>query len=160
MHPPETGSAAPLFNLSDQDEKTFKLADCLGKFVVIYFYPKAMTSGCTTQACDLRDNWQKLLDLDVIVVGISADAPKLLNKFKAKENLPFILLSDPDHEVATRYGTWQEKSMYGRKYMGIARETFILDRSGSIIEVLRKVKPSTHVADVISAINKHSSQIT
>jgi len=153
----QIGSFAPNFSLYDQDEKLVNLKDSLGKFMVIYFYPKALTPGCTTQACDIRDNWQQLLDLGVIVYGISPDKPKLLNKFKVQENLPFTLLSDFEHQVAERYGTWQEKSMYGRKYMGMARDTYILDRLGMIIGVLHKVKPADHIKDVLAIISKHSS---
>lgn len=149
------GDKAPLFGLPNQDSTTIHLADLLGRFVVIYFYPKAMTPGCTTQACGIRDNWSKLQGINTTVLGISPDAPKLLKKFKDVENLPFDLLSDSNHSVAEAYGTWQEKSMYGRTYMGMARDTLVLDPNGTIIGVLQKVKPATHMDDVLDIIHSH-----
>lgn len=152
---PSIGTHAPGFTLPNQDGTLIKLADLLGQFVVIYFYPKALTSGCTVQACAIRDNWEQLQRSGTHVIGISPDSPKLLKKFKDTENLPFDLLSDSEHKVAEAYGTWQQKSMYGRTYMGMARDTFILDQKGTIISVLRKVSPATHIHDVMTVISQH-----
>lgn len=155
MTTPLVGAKAPPFTLSDQDGNMRNLKDYLGQFVVIYFYPKAMTPGCTTQACGIRDNWKTLTDKGVQVLGISPDAPKLLNKFKDTYVLPFDLLSDSEHTVAEAYGTWQEKSMYGKKYMGVMRDTFVLDPDGTIISVLQKATPKTHVDDILKVIDSH-----
>jgi peroxiredoxin Q/BCP len=157
MTRPTVGEKAPLFSLPNQDGITVNLADSLGRFVVIYFYPKALTPGCTTQACGLRDNWKTLTHQGLTVFGISPDSPKLLHKFKEKESLPFDLLSDTEHKVADIYGTWVEKSMYGRKYMGMARDTFILGPDGTVINVLQKVQPGQHVEAILKAVSVFSS---
>lgn len=151
----QVGSPAPLFTLSDQDGIARNLNDYLSQFVVIYFYPKAMTPGCTTQACGIRDNWSALLGKGVAVLGISPDKPKLLSRFKEEYTLPFDLLSDINHEVAEAYGTWQEKSMYGKTYMGMMRDTFIINSEGLIISVLHKVTPKTHFEDIMNVIDSH-----
>lgn len=149
------GDLAPHFSLENQDGKVKKLTDYLGRFVVIYFYPKALTPGCTTQACDLRDNWATLKAKGIEVIGISPDATKLLKKFTDTQNLPFELLSDCDHSVCEAYGTWQEKSMYGKTYMGVMRDSFILDPNGTVISVLHKVNPKTHVQDILREIDQY-----
>lgn len=136
------------------------LKDSLGQFVVIYFYPKALTPGCTTQACDLRDNWKKLQHEGISVFGVSPDAPKLLRKFKDVENLPFDLLSDSEHIAANLYETWVEKSMYGRKYMGMARDSFLLAPDGRVFSVLQKVQPGEHVEKILKAVSQYKSQNT
>jgi peroxiredoxin Q/BCP len=148
-----TGDPAPIFALPNQDDIMTDLAVSLGQFVVIYFYPKAMTSGCTTQACSIRDNWTLLSDKGIKVFGISPDKPKILKKFKELEKLPFDLLSDGEHTAAKLYGTWIEKSMYGRSYMGMSRDTFIIKPDGTLLSVLRKVKPSEHVDIILKALS-------
>ncbi|RYG62138.1 MAG: thioredoxin-dependent thiol peroxidase [Alphaproteobacteria bacterium] len=153
MTRPGVGDKAPLFKLPNQDGVMTDLADSLGQLVVIYFYPKALTSGCTVQACDLRDSWKVLQKQGIRVYGISPDQPKLLKNFQEVEQLPFDLLSDNDHKVAELYGTWQEKSMYGRKYMGMARDSFLIGRDGTVISVLQKVKPAEHVGQIIEAFS-------
>ncbi len=156
MTRPTVGDKAPLFKLMNQDGVMTDLADSLGQLVVIYFYPKALTSGCTVQACGLRDNWKTLENQGIKVFGISPDQPKLLKKFQEVEQLPFDLLSDFEHKVAELYGTWQEKSMYGRKYMGMARDSFLLGRDGTVIEVLQKVKPAEHVDAILKAFSAYN----
>lgn len=157
MTRPDVGDKAPLFKLPNQDGVMTDVADSLGQLIVIYFYPKAMTSGCTVQACDLRDNWKTLEKQGIRVFGISPDAPNLLKKFQEVENLPFPLLSDAEHKVAELYGTWQEKSMYGRKYMGMARDSFLIGRDGTIIKMLQKIKPSEHVGQILEAFYEYDS---
>jgi peroxiredoxin Q/BCP len=147
------GDIAPMFKLKNQDGNMTDVADSLGQLIVIYFYPKALTPGCTTQACDLRNNWKVLEKHNIKVFGISPDKPELLKKFQQVERIPFQLLSDFNKEVANIYGTWQEKSMYGRKYMGMSRDTFIIDRDGSIISMLRNVKPKDHFKSIITTLH-------
>lgn len=160
MTRPTVGDKAPPFSLRNQDGVMTDLRDSLGQLVVIYFYPKALTSGCTVQACDLRDNWKTLENQGIKVFGISPDQPKLLKKFQEVEKLPFTLLSDSDHKIGELYGTWQEKSMYGRKYMGMARDSFLLGRDGTVISVLQKVKPAEHIASILKEFSAHSGQIS
>lgn len=149
------GDLAPDFTLLNQDEKPINLKKFEGKYVVIYFYPKALTPGCTIQACQLRDHLSELQHYGITVLGISADPPKLLKKFQSTENLNFDLLSDPDHKVIENYGAWQEKSMYGKHYMGIARMSYILAPDQTVCHVLPKVSPKTHVQDVIKFFINH-----
>ncbi|PZP40009.1 MAG: thioredoxin-dependent thiol peroxidase [Pseudomonas fluorescens] len=158
MTQPAVGDLAPTFTLLNQDENPVNPLDSLSRFVVIYFYPKALTSGCTVQACAIRDNWNDLINRGITIYGVSPDSPKLLRKFKDSENLPFDLLSDPEHTAAEFYGTWQEKSMYGRKYMGMARQTFIVGPDKTIIITMHKVNTSTHVSDLIKAIDLYLSE--
>jgi thioredoxin-dependent peroxiredoxin len=153
MQPLQAGDTAPRFQLPNQDGTMTDLKDFLGRFVVIYFYPKALTSGCTTQACGIRDRWDVLQSKGISVIGISPDPLKLLKKFKDAEDLPFDLLSDSDHVAANLYGTWVEKSMYGRKYMGMARDSFIISPEGTIITVLHKVQPGAHVDLILKSLN-------
>lgn len=140
---------APAFKLLNQKDEYVSLADLKGKWVVLYFYPKALTPGCTTQAQCVRDNKADFEKLNAVVYGISPDAPKLLQKFIDKEGLNFDLLSDSEKELAAHYNTWVEKSMYGRKYMGMERSTFIIDPEGILRAEMRKVSPSKHHEDVI-----------
>ena len=152
----ETGKPAPDFTLRSDSGDTVHLADLRGKPVVVYFYPKDDTPGCTTQACAIRDSWGQFEKAGATVLGISPDSAESHEKFKAKFSLPFPLLADEDHAVAEKYGVWQEKSMYGRKYMGVARTTFIIDAKGRIAMVFEKVKPEDHaieVAEAIAALN-------
>jgi len=137
----ELGTRAPDFTLTSDEGKQVSLADFLGKKVVIYFYPKANTSGCTKQACAVRDVYADIDAKGAVVLGISPDEPEALVKFREKYDLPFILLSDPDHQVAEAYGVWGEKKMYGKSYMGIIRSHFGVDEEGRLVELDVKVKP-------------------
>ncbi|MCR4880511.1 MAG: thioredoxin-dependent thiol peroxidase [bacterium] len=137
----------------DGQEKEYSLSDFIGERVVLYFYPKDNTSGCTTEACNFRDNMNRLTSL-VTVVGVSPDSIKSHKSFMEKQSLNFILLSDTDKILSEKFGVWKEKSMYGRKYMGIERSTFILDKAGNIEKEWRKVKVSGHVDEVIEYLTK------
>jgi peroxiredoxin Q/BCP len=149
----DQGDRAPNFELPDQDGKTHKLADYAGKNVVLYFYPKALTSGCTVQACGVRDRASQYANANAVVLGVSPDPQKKLRQFADKEGLQFTLLGDEDHSVAEAYGVWVEKSMYGRKYMGFERSTFVIGPDGNIEHVLRKVKPAEHDDLVLGALS-------
>jgi thioredoxin-dependent peroxiredoxin len=144
------GSKAPDFNVTDQDGKNVRLSDLKGKKVVLYFYPRDLTPGCTLEACSLRDNYQALQKAGYEVFGISSDDEKSHRKFIAKEKLPFRLLADTDKSVHALYGTWVEKSMYGRKYMGTARVTFIIDENRVISEIIDKVDTQNHAGQILS----------
>ena len=146
------GDSAPEFELPDQDGKTHRLADYAGKHVVLYFYPKAMTTGCTVQACSVRDHAADYENADAVVLGVSPDPQKMLREFVDKEGLNFTLLGDEDHSVAEKYGVWVEKSMYGKNYMGMERSTFVIGPDGKIEHVFRKVKPAEHDALVLGAL--------
>jgi len=148
----EPGKPAPAFHLPDQDGSKHRLSQYKGQWVVLYFYPKDNTPGCTTEACDFRDAAKEIDAKDAVVLGVSPDSVKSHDKFKEKFELPFTLISDEDHAIAEAYGAWQEKSMYGRKYMGIQRSTFLIDEKGKIAEVYDKVKVKGHVADVLSKL--------
>jgi thioredoxin-dependent peroxiredoxin len=143
------GSKAPDFKSKDQDGKEVSLSDYKGKKVVLYFYPRDMTPGCTAEACSLRDNYKALQKAGYEVFGISTDDEKSHKKFIAKEKLPFTLLADPDKTVHNKFGAWVEKSMYGRKYMGTARITYIIDEKGIISEVIEKVDTKNHAAQIL-----------
>ena len=149
---PNTSEPAPDFTLPDQDGRDVTLRDFRGRKVVLYFYPKDDTSGCTTQACDLRDRTSELEARGAVVLGVSPDSPKSHTKFRKKYQLPFTLLADEDHSVAEAYDVWKEKSMYGRKYWGNERTTFIIDEEGRIAHVLPKVKPAEHVDQILELI--------
>lgn len=148
----EPGDKAPDFTLSDQHGNPVTLAELRGKTVVLYFYPKADTPGCTTQACGVRDHGADYEQADAVVLGISPDPVTRIAKFDAKYGLGFPLLADEDHAVAEAYGVWVQKSMYGRRYMGIERTTFVIGPDGTISDVFRKVKPAEHDALVLSAL--------
>jgi len=143
------GSKAPDFTVNDQDGKAVTLSGLKGKKVVLYFYPKDMTPGCTLEACSLRDNYKALQKAGYEVFGISSDDEKSHRKFIEKEKLPFRLLADTDKAVHARYGTWVEKAMYGRKYMGTARVTFIIDENGVISEIIEKVDTRNHADQIL-----------
>jgi peroxiredoxin Q/BCP len=145
----QIGSKAPDFAINDQDGKTVKLSDFKGKKLVLYFYPKDMTPGCTAEACDLRDNYKLLQKQGYEVLGVSTDTEKLHKKFIEKEKLPFRLLADVDKKLHDAYGTWVEKSMYGRKYMGTARVTFIIDEKGIIEDIVEKVDTKNHTSQIL-----------
>ena len=143
---------APNFNLKDQNGKAVKLSDFKGKKLLVYFYPKAGTSGCTKQGCSVRDADADLSRLKVAAVGISPDTPNQQKKFDEKNSLRFPLLSDSDHAVADAYGAWGEKSMYGRKYKGIIRSSFLIDEKGKIIQAWYKVSPTDTVPRALRAL--------
>jgi peroxiredoxin Q/BCP len=146
------GDKAPQFTLNDADGNKVKLSNFKGKKLVLYFYPKDLTPGCTVEACAFRDDIGALKKLGAVVLGVSADSEKTHGKFRAKHNLNFPLLADVNHEVSEHYGAWQEKSMYGRKYWGIARITYIIDEKGKVAKAYEKVKPAGHSEEVIEAI--------
>ena len=148
----EPGDRAPDFELPDQDGRAVKLSDLRGQPVVVYFYPKAATPGCTVQACGVRDHLADYAKAGATVLGISPDPVSKVKKFHDKEGLNFALLADEDHHVADAYGVWVEKSMYGKVYKGNERTTFIIDPDGKVAEVLRKVKPAEHDALVLKAL--------
>jgi thioredoxin-dependent peroxiredoxin len=151
---PEVGDKAPSFELQNQDGETVKLSDFAGRTVVLYFYPKADTPGCTTQACGIRDRSSEYSAAGAVVLGVSPDEPKALKKFADKYDLPFTLLSDDGHKLAESYGVWAEKSMYGRKYWGNERTTFVIDADGKIARVFPKVSPKTHDDVVLEALSE------
>jgi peroxiredoxin Q/BCP len=148
----EIGESAPDFELLNSDEEPVSLSGYLGKRVVLFFYPRAGTSGCTTQACGFRDNFPKIEAANATVVGISPDEPAALAKWRSDEKLPYSLLSDPDHKVADQYGVWGEKSMYGRKYMGIIRSHFIIDDQGKFEDIQFKVSPKNSIARALRTV--------
>ena len=153
---PEAGEGAPDFTLLDQDGSEVSLSDLRGETVVLYFYPRAETPGCTTQACGVRDHRADYEAAGARVLGISPDSPGALRKFADNQGLEFTLLADPDHAVAEAYGAWGEKSMYGKKYMGILRNTYIVDADGKVAKVLPKVQPKKHDALVLEALEELS----
>ncbi len=141
------------FELLDDEGNSWKLSDHLDKKVIIYFYPRDNTPGCTTQACSFRDNYDELLDLDTYVVGISADSVKSHQNFKTKQNLPFTLLSDPDRKVIEYFGAYGEKNMFGKKVMGIKRSSFIIDTDQKLVKVFEKASPKNNVGEIIEFLN-------
>lgn len=148
----ETGAQAPDFTLPDQDGSPVALADLRGKTVVLYFYPKASTPGCTTQACGVRDHLPAYEASGAVVLGVSPDPVKKVKKFHDAEGLNFALLADEDHAVCEAYGVWAEKSMYGRKYWGALRATFVIDADGVVRHVIPKVTPKTHDEEVLAVL--------
>jgi peroxiredoxin Q/BCP len=146
------GGRAPAFNLADQTGTKVRLSSFKGRKVLVYFYPKADTPGCTTQACGLRDIAGDIGD--TVVLGISPDKPEKLAKFDEKYGLGFTLLSDPDHEVAEAYGVWAEKSMYGKKYMGIVRSAFLIDEDGKVAEAWPKISPKDTPTNLLKALKE------
>lgn len=145
----QVGSKAPDFEGVDQDNNTIKLSDLRGKKVVIYFYPKDNTPGCTAQSCNLRDNYEMLQARGYEVLGISSDSVKSHKKFQDKYELPFSLIADESKEIHNLYGTWAEKKNFGKVYMGTVRTTFIIDEEGAITEIIKKVKTKEHTAQII-----------
>jgi peroxiredoxin Q/BCP len=148
----EQGDSAPDFELPDQDGNKHRLADYAGKNVVLYFYPKADTPGCTAQACGVRDRAAEYAAANAVVLGVSPDSPKKLRAFADKYGLAFTLLGDEDHSVAEAYGVWVEKSMYGKKYMGNERTTFVIRPDGKVATVFHKVKPAEHDDVVLGSL--------
>jgi peroxiredoxin Q/BCP len=148
----EPGDTAPDFELRNQDGETVRLSELRGRQVVVYFYPKADTPGCTVQACGVRDRSSDYEDAGAVVLGVSPDPPEKLRRFADKHGLAFTLLSDEDHAVAEAYGVWVEKSMYGKKYWGNERTTFVIGPDGKVASVLRKVKPAEHDERVLAEL--------
>jgi thioredoxin-dependent peroxiredoxin len=150
----ETGMTAPNFTLDANNGEKVSLSDFLGKNIVLYFYPKDMTPGCTTEACDFRDQHANFEALDAVILGISPDPVEKHVKFVEKYGLPFLLLADPDHQVAEAYDVWKLKKNYGKEYMGIERSTFVIDKEGKMAKEWRKVKVKGHVEDALNFIRE------
>ena len=148
----EEGASAPDFELASDAGTPVRLSTLRGQPVVLYFYPKDDTPGCTTQACGIRDAYDAFREKGAVVLGVSPDDEASHVRFKEKHRLPFTLLADPNHEVAESYGVWVEKNAYGQKKMGIERSTFVIDPEGKVAKVMRRVKPETHAQDVLEAI--------
>jgi peroxiredoxin Q/BCP len=148
----EAGDQAPEFSLLADDGVTVSLTALRGRMVVLYFYPKDDTSGCTTEACEIRDAWADVKATGTVVLGVSPDSVASHVKFRRKYALPFQLLADTDHQVADAYGAWGEKSMYGRKYFGILRSTFVIGADGTIRRVFRKVQPRGHAGEILATL--------
>ncbi len=149
---PQPGEVAPDFELPSDSGQSVRLSDFRGKKVVLYFYPKDMTSGCTKEACSFRDNYPQYEEEGAVILGVSPDPPQSHVRFKSTYNLPFVLLSDEDHKVAEAYGVWGEKQMYGRSYYGVLRTTFVIGEDGRIAKVFAKVKPDGHGEEVLEAL--------
>ena len=148
----QEGDKAPAFTGIDQDGKKVSLSTFKGKKVVLYFYPKDLTSTCTVQACNLRDNYKSLTKKGFVVIGVSPDSVELHQKFIGKHELPFILIADTEQEILKKYGVWGEKSMYGRKYMGVIRTTFVIDEKGKIAKVFLKPKSAEHSQEILKSV--------
>ena len=151
----ETGDKAPDFAGKDQQGKKIRLSDYAGKKVALYFYPKDDTPGCTKQACSLRDGFDELKENDIEVIGVSADTEESHQKFIEKYDLPFTLIADTDKEIINEYGVYGEKNMYGKKYMGIKRTTFLIDEKGKIIKIFKRVKTAEHADEILRAFGKN-----
>ena len=150
----EEGKPAPDFELTSDKGERVKLSELRGKPVVLYFYPKDDTPGCTTQTRGIRDEYGEFVKRDAVVLGVSPDTEEAHVKFRDKYELPFTLLADPEHEVAENYGVWVEKNFGGKKYMGINRSTFVIDAEGNVSKAMRGVKPDTHVEKVLAALDE------
>ncbi len=148
----EEGKPAPDFELHTDSGESVRLSDFRGKPVVLYFYPKDDTPGCTAQACGIRDSYDAFEQRDAVVLGISPDSETSHVKFKEKYGLPFTLLADPEHKVAEEYDVWKQKSFAGKKYFGVERSTFLIDSEGKVARVMRRVKPDTHAEQVLAAL--------
>ena len=150
----ETGTMAPEFTLPDKDGRPVSLSDFRGKKVVVYFYPKDSTPGCTRQACAFAAAWEEFRKRNAVVIGISKDSQASHQKFAEKNGLTFLLLSDPERQAIEAYGVWQEKKLYGKTSMGVVRTTFLIDEEGRIQSVMPKVKPDTNAADVLALLQE------
>jgi peroxiredoxin Q/BCP len=148
-----TGDPAPDFTLSDADGNPVSLSDFKGQKVVLYFYPKDDTPGCTKEACGFRDAQDDYMEANAVVIGVSPDSEKSHQRFRDKYDLPFLLLADPERQAVEGYDVWKEKNMYGKKYMGVERSTFIIDEDGILLEILRKVKVDGHVQSVLASLS-------
>ena len=153
----QEGTTAPDFALDASGGGTVRLSDYRGQTVVLYFSPKDDTPGCTTEACNFRDDYSEIIAAGAIVLGVSPDSVESHEKFQQKYELPFPLLSDPDHQVAEMYGAWGEKTMYGRTYMGIIRSTYVIDEEGTIVKVFPKVRPKAHSEQVLAVLRGQGS---
>ncbi len=153
----DAGDPAPDFEMKDQDGTVHKLSDYAGKTVVLYFYPKDDTPGCTVEACSFRDNYQEIMDTGAVLFGVSADDAESHEKFRDKFDLPFPLLVDEEAKVSTAYGVWGEKNMYGRKFMGINRATFMIGPDGTLTKIWKRVKPEGHGEDVLGSIKEQAA---
>lgn len=149
------GELAPNFSLEASNDNTIQLSDFRGKNIVLYFYPKDMTPGCTTQACDFRDHYESFAGLNAVILGVSPDPLNRHEKFIEKHGLPFLLLADEKHEVAELFGVWKPKKMFGKEYMGIERSTFIIDKDGILVKEWRKVKVKGHVEEALEFISNN-----
>lgn len=152
IQPPAVGELAPAFELPDETGQTVRLSDFRGRRVVVYFYPKDDTKGCTTQACGFRDAYPTITEQNAVVIGISPDGSRSHQKFKTKYDLPFVLLTDAGHTVAERYGAWGEKKMYGRAYQGVLRSHFVIDEAGRIVDAQLRVSPLDSVARALETL--------
>jgi len=150
----EEGKKAPVITLNDQDGKKVSLNDFKGKNIILYFYPKNNTSGCTLEACNFRDDFPKFGNMKAVILGVSPDSVESHKKFAEKYNLPFRLLSDEKKSVLKKYGVWKEKSMYGKKYMGVERSTFVIDKTGNVRKIFRKVKVADHNKEVMEVLKE------
>jgi len=148
---------APDFSLPDENNVTHKLSDFRGRPVVLYFYPKDDTPGCTTEACNFRDNYDAYVEADLLILGVSPDTPKSHAKFKQKYSLPFSLLADEGHKICEMYGVWGIKKRYGREYEGVFRTTFLIDSNGKVAKVFENVKPADHSEEVLQVVNNMKS---
>lgn len=146
------GASAPVFSLPDENGTVRNLSDYRGNKVILYFYPKDDTPGCTTEACNFRDDYSAYTEANVIILGVSPDSPKSHKKFKEKYNLPFPLLADEKHDTCESYGAWGEKIFMGKPYLGVLRTTFLIDEKGLIIDVFENVKPAQHSAEILAAL--------
>lgn len=155
----KVGDKAPDFTVNDQDGNPVKLSSLHGKKVVLYFYPRDMTPGCTLEACNLRDNYNSMVKRGYEILGVSTDSEKSHKKFVEKETLPFRLLADTEKAIHNAYGTWVEKSMYGRKYMGTARITFVIDEKGRIEDIIDKVDTKNHVDQILESKIKDTAKV-
>ena len=153
----QEGTTAPDFTLEASGGETASLSDYRGQIVVLYFYPKDDTPGCTTEACNFRDDYSEIQAAGAVVLGVSPDGIRSHDKFMLKYELPFPLLSDPDHQIAEMYGAWGEKKMYGRTYMGIIRSTYVIDEEGMIVKVFPKVRPKVHSEEVLAVLRDMGS---
>ncbi len=150
----EEGKKAPVITLNDQGGKKVSLNDFKGKNIILYFYPKNNTSGCTLEACNFRDDFPKFGNMKAVILGVSPDSVESHKKFAEKYNLPFRLLSDEKKSVLKKYGVWKEKSMYGKKYMGVERSTFVIDKTGNVRKIFRKVKVADHNKEVMEVLKE------
>lgn len=152
----ETGKNAPDFELQSDTGETVKLSDFAGKYVVLYFYPKDMTPGCTDEACDFRDQHKSFEELDAVIIGVSPDPEERHQKFREKHDLPFLLLADTEHQAAEAYDVWKLKKNFGKEYMGIERSTFVIDKEGNLLKEWRKVKVKGHVEEALNYIRENA----
>ncbi|MEC1262679.1 thioredoxin-dependent thiol peroxidase [Bacillus swezeyi] len=154
----EIGQKVPDIELLGDHDERVKLSDFKGKYVVLYFYPKDMTPGCTTEACDFRDSHESFKELDAVIIGVSPDDQGRHEKFKEKHDLPFLLLVDDEHKLSEAFDVWKLKKNFGKEYMGIERSTFLIDKEGQLVKEWRKVKVKDHVADALQAVKEASAE--